>query len=205
MLFRSVLVLAFLGVTYAFFAGRSSPTIMRRGDVDMTVALYFGTSTGNTENVASIIASKSNEIELVADIEEFTDPSAYDAFIFGTPTWHTDAEKERSGTSWDGWLYDDLPKFKFDGVKVAIFGLGDAAGYSENFCDAMGELYDCFIGQGATVFGKVNGDIIEYDESKSIRDGKFVGMPFDEDNESDKSDERAAYWVELLKKEGFPV
>ena len=54
------------------------------------------------------------------------------------------------------------------------------AGYGDNFCDAMGELYDLFTAQGATVVGATSTDGYDHTDSKSIRDGKFVGMPFDE-------------------------
>ena len=40
-------------------------------------------------------------------------------------------------------------------------------------------------------------------ESKAVRDGKFVGMMCDEDNEYDKSSDRATAWVEQLKSEGM--
>ena len=123
----------------------------------------------------------------------------------GTPTWHTDAESERSGTSWDQWLYEDLPKFDFKDKKIAIFGVGDAVNYPENFCDAMGELYDCFVKAGAKMYGATPTDVIEFSHSKSIRDGKFVGAVFDEDNEADKSQKRAAAWLTALKSEGFPL
>ena len=125
--------------------------------------------------------------------------------IMGTPTWHTDAESERSGTSWDQWLYEDLPKFDFKNKKIAIFGVGDAVNYPENFCDAMGELYDCFVNAGAKMYGAQATDVIEFSASKSIRDGKFVGAVFDEDNEPEKSQQRAATWLTALKSEGFPL
>ena len=57
----------------------------------------------------------------------------------------------------------------------------------------------------ATGYGAQATDVIEFSESKSIRDGKFVGAVFDEDNESDKSQERAATWLTALKSEGFPL
>jgi len=173
--------------------------------LEMKVGLYFGTSTGNTEAVASIIADASSDIDLVGSIDDLKDPTAYDAFIFGTPTWHTDADTERSGTEWDDWLYKELPNFNFDGTKVAIYGVGDASSYSTNFCDAMGELYDLFSAKGAKFYGATPVSEIEFEDSKSIRDGKFVGMVFDEDNESDKSEDRAKRWIVALKAEGFPL
>ena len=45
--------------------------------------------------------------------------------IVGAPTWHTGADEQRSGTSWDDWLYDTLPNLDLDGKKVAIFGVGE--------------------------------------------------------------------------------
>merc|ERR1711871_1491027 len=127
-----------------------------------------------------------------------------DCIIAGAPTWHTGADDQRSGTSWDEFLYDTLTGLDLSGKKVAIFGVGDSSSYADNFCDAAGELYDCFTKQGAEVVGMVGTDDYDYVESKSTRDGKFVGMMFDEDNESDKSEARAAAWVEQLKAEGMP-
>ena len=129
----------------------------------------------------------------------------YDAFIFGAPTWHTDADSERSGTSWDSWLYDDIKSYDFTDKPIALFGVGDSSSYSSNFCDAMGELYDCFLAAGAKFYGATSTDVIEFDDSKAIRDGKFVGMVFDEDNEHELSEGRAKSWIAALKSEGFPV
>ena len=54
---------------------------------------------------------------------------------------------------WDSFLYGDLTSMDLAGKKVAVFGLGDQAGYSDNFCDAMDELVTCFKGQGAEIIG----------------------------------------------------
>ena len=129
----------------------------------------------------------------------------YEGFIFGAPTWHTNADSERSGTSWDSWLYDDIKSYDFTNKPIALFGVGDASSYSSNFCDAMGELYDCFLAAGAKFYGATSTDVIEFDDSKAIRDGKFVGMVFDEDNESELSEGRAKNWIAALKSEGFPI
>merc|ERR1712232_1341879 len=49
---------------------------------------------------------------------------------------HTGADEQRSGTSWDDWLYDTLPNLELEGKKVAIFGCGDQESYSDYYCDA---------------------------------------------------------------------
>ena len=125
-----------------------------------------------------------------------------DALICGAPTWHTGADEQRSGTAWDEFLYDRLPSLDLSGKKVAIFGLGDQGSYGDNFCDAAGELYDCFSAQGATMVGLTATDDYDYSDSKALRDGKFCGLLCDEDNEYDKSEGRANDWVEQLKGEG---
>ena len=87
-----------------------------------------------------------------------------DALICGAPTWHTGADEQRSGTAWDEFLYDRLPSLDLSGKKVAIFGLGDQGSYGDNYCDAAGELYDCFSAQGATMVG-----LTATDDSTTIR------------------------------------
>jgi len=170
----------------------------------MSVGLYYSTTTGNTETVAGYLADLVGaEAVDIGDADADT-IAGQEAIIIGAPTWHTGADTERSGTSWDEWLYNELPNMDLSGKKIAIFGVGDSASYSDNFCDATGELYDCFTAQGAKVFGMTaSDDGFDYTESKGVVDGKFVGQVFDEDNYYDASEERAGAWVEQLKGEGF--
>jgi len=171
----------------------------------MTIGLYYSTSTGNTETVAEYIADAVG-IEDWKDIGDAEDGEfeGHDAVFVGTPTWHTGADSERSGTSWDEWLYEKLPDLDLNGKKVAIFGVGDSGSYSDNFCDATGEMYEQLTARGAKVFGmSPSDDGFDYTESKSIVDDKFVGKMFDEDNYADESEERVAAWLEQLKSEGF--
>ncbi len=110
-----------------------------------------------------------------------------------------------TGTDIDDWLYSELPNADLSGKKVALFGLGDSAGYSGNFCDSVGELYDCFTARGATVVGFTDQDGYDHYDSKAIRDDKFCGLMCDEQNQMDQSEDRATAWVEQLKAEGMPL
>jgi flavodoxin I len=201
------------GAAHSFSAGcYGTPSLcsalLRRGahmSPKMSVGLYYSTSTGNTETVAGYIADKLGieDWNDIGDVET-DEVMAKDAIIIGAPTWHTGADEQRSGTSWDEWLYETLPGLDFSGKKVAIFGVGDSAGYGDNFCDATGELYDCFTAKGAKVFGMTGSDDgFDYVESKGVQDGKFVGKTFDEDNYADDSEGRVDAWIEQLKGEGF--
>jgi len=167
-------------------------------------AVYYSTSTGNTETIAGYIAEAAGAGDAV-EIGDASDGdiTGDDYLIVGAPTWHTDAESERSGTTWDDWLYETLPNLDLDGKKVAIFGCGDQESYADYYCDAAGELYDQFKAKGATIYGATSTDGYNHLGSKAEVDGKFVGLMCDEDNQYDESEGRAQKWIEQLKGEGF--
>jgi len=180
-----------------------APVTNARSAVDMSVALIYSTTTGNTETVAGYLSEALGvEAKDIADMtmDEIT---GADGLICGAPTWHTGADTERSGTEWDAFLYGDLTSLDLAGKKVAIFGLGDQAGYSDNFCDAMDELASCFKAQGADIIGATSADGYDHTESKSDAGGTFVGCPFDEDNQPELSEERVTAWLAQLKSEGM--
>merc|ERR1719364_461828 len=142
--------------------------VARTSDVNMAVGLLYSTTTGNTETVAGYIAAATG-LEAV-DIGDCSgdDVAGYDGLIIGAPTWHTGADTERSGTAWDDFIYGDLTSLDLSGKKVAVFGVGDQAGYADNYCDAMDELAECFKKQGAEVIGATSTDGYDHEESKSI-------------------------------------
>ncbi|MBR2157759.1 MAG: flavodoxin domain-containing protein, partial [Campylobacter sp.] len=94
----------------------------------------------------------------------------------------------------------------FDGLEVsgkvvAIFGMGDSSSYSDAYCNAMGELYEKFVAKGAKIVGAVATDGYEFDDSNAVKDGKFVGLALDNDNQSDMTESRIKAWVEQIKSE----
>ena len=132
------------------------------------VKMYYSTSTGNTETVAGYISSAAG-LASFDDIGDATEDEikGADGLIVGAPTWHTGADEQRSGTSWDDWLYDTLPNLDVTGKKVAIFGVGDQQSYGDNYCDAAGELYDLFTAAGAKVYGMTSQDGYDHGTYKS--------------------------------------
>merc|ERR1719299_75372 len=177
----------------------------RASTPEMKAALLFSTTTGNTETAAGYIAAATGlEATDIGDVDLDTIKEC-DSLIIGAPTWHTGADSERSGTAWDEFLYGDLTGLDLKGKKVAIFGMGDQAGYADNYCDAMDELEECFKKQGATIVGAWPTEGYEHEESKSVRGDNFVGCAFDEDNQPDESEGRAQKWVEQIKGEGIAI
>merc|ERR1719253_1828078 len=90
-----------------------------RSEPSMSTGLYYSTSTGNTETVAEYIANAAGveDWKDIGDAEE-DEVKGHDGIIVGAPTWHTGADSERSGTSWDEWLYNTLPNMDLSGKKV---------------------------------------------------------------------------------------
>lgn len=164
------------------------------------IGLFFGTQTGNTETIAETMQRVFGGDELVTlhDIAntEVAELESYKYLIVGCPTWNIGELQ----TDWQG-LYDELDNIDFSGKKVAYFGLGDQIGYADNFQDAMGILEEKISQLGGTTVGYWSTDGYDFNESKAIKDGKFVGLALDEDNQSELTDQRINTWIAQLKRE----
>jgi len=168
------------------------------------VGLFFATQTGNTETVATTIAEKAGVDPVDAGEIDVSELAGYDGLIVGCPTWNTGADEFRSGTSWDD-LLDDIKGTDLAGKPVAVFGCGDSQGYGDNFCDGIEELHETFAAAGAKMVGYVDAKDYQHEESKSTRGDKFLGLPLDQDNEDDKTDDRVTSWITQIKGEGMPL
>jgi flavodoxin I len=157
------------------------------------IAIIYGSSTDNTKNVALKIAQKlSGENVLLKDVSEldFNDLTDYPNVILGTSTWGF-------GDLQDDWLnrISDLQSLDLDGKTLAFFGLGDSSSYSDTFADGMGLLYEALEGKGFKPAGEFPAEGYSFDSSKAVKNGKFVGVALDEDNESYLTEQRLNTWI----------
>lgn len=155
--------------------------------------IVYGSSTGTCQALAEKIAAKLG-VEAV-DVANMTEAQVAEAenLILGTSTWG-------AGELQDDW-YDGLNTLKavdLSGKTVALFGCGDSESYSDTFCGAMGEIYTTLKDKGVTFVGQVDTDGYTFDDSEAVVDGKFVGLPLDDVNEDDKTDERIDAWLEAI-------
>ena len=95
----------------------------------------------------------------------------------------------------------ELEAADLSGKKVALFGLGDQASYSDAFVDALGELYDIVSETGASVVGFWPNEGYEFNSSNALDGDDFVGLVIDQDNQSSLTPERVKSWVSALKSE----
>ncbi|HUH43056.1 MAG: flavodoxin [Sulfurimonas sp.] len=166
----------------------------------MKTAIFYGSSTGNTESAAKMIFKKlgGEEVLDIFDIAsvKVEKMSEYEKLILGTSTWG------------DGDLQDDwdsaFEKFKsidFSKKTVAFFGLGDQEEYPDEFVGGIGTLYEVVNSQGAKVVGKWPVDGYYHDSSKAQDGDYFVGLALDDDNQSDMTDGRIESWCEQIRSE----
>lgn len=162
-----------------------------------TIAILYGSSGGNTETVARQVqdlfqggADLFNVREVT--LEEIRD---YPYYIIGTSTTGIGDLQD----DWEGFL-PSFSRLDLADKKVAIFALGDSASYSTSFAESMKVIYD-EIANKTTIVGQVPDEGYTYDDSMALVDGMFVGLPIDEDNEYDMTEERLTAWVEKLRAE----
>jgi flavodoxin I len=163
----------------------------------MKTAIFFATSTGNSEEIANKISQNLENIEVYdlsnTNIEKINE---YDKLILGGSTWG-------DGELNDDWedIWDDFTKIDLSNKTVALFGLGDQESYDDEFCSALGTIYEQVKNAGAKVVGFTSVDGYYHAQSKAQVGNDFVGLVLDEDNQSDLTDERISLWTEKIKKD----
>lgn len=161
------------------------------------IGIFYGSSTGHTEKVAELIKNAFGDDAVTINVDDATekDLSKFQNLVFGTPTWDIGSMQD----DWEDFI-DTVKKADLKKKKVALFGLGDQENYPDSFADGIGVLYD-EIAKKTTVVGHWPTEGYTFDESDAVKDGKFVGLIIDEDNQPKLTEERVKKWVEALKKE----
>lgn len=159
--------------------------------------IFFGSTTGNTENAANEIAAflgiDSADIHNVGQ-SSADDTDAYDTLLLGSSTWG-------SGDLQDDW-YDFLDALKakdLSGKRVGLFGCGDRDSYPDTFCGALREIYDALQGTGCTFIGACEPEDGDDTDAPSCVDGKFVGLTLSEGDGDDQNAARIQHWCDLVK------
>ncbi len=164
----------------------------------MSIGIIYGSTTGNTEHVAALIAAKIGDAAVLHNIVDLgiSGIEDYQVCIFGIPTWDF-------GELQEDWLdcWDELLKLNLVGKPCAIFGLGDQIGYGEWFLDAMGALHTLLVDSGAKLAGYWPNEGYKFEASKALTpDGRyFVGLALDEDSQAAESEERIDEWLKMLE------
>lgn len=166
------------------------------------IGIFFGPLKGSVQRVAEKVKTALGEqqVEMISvNDASASDLEKFDRIIFGISTVGKETwDSDYSNTDWSK-FFPTISKVDFRGKTVAIFGLGDHVTYSSHFVNAMGVLAKDLLKSGATIVGKVDPSGYEFDESEAVMDGMFIGLPVDEDFESELTDERVSNWINSIK------
>ncbi|NOY48983.1 MAG: flavodoxin [Chlorobi bacterium] len=161
------------------------------------IAIIYSFNTTKSKNAAKKIVAEIGADKLdVINAEDITGEQfmKYDKYILSLPTWF-DGELPNY---WDEFLpeMEDLP---LKGKTFALFGLGDQKNYPENFGDAIGIMAETIENAGGEIIGSTDIVGYEFENSKALRNGKFIGLLLDQDNQSQLSGKRIKDWVSSIK------
>lgn len=126
-----------------------------------SVLIVYGSTTGNTEFVADIVAGKLSAAGATVKKMNASDADAsglcdgYDMAIFGCSTWGDDSIELQDDFIP---LFDSFESINASGKKTAVFGCGDSS--YEYFCGAVDAIEQKLGELGATVIEtlKIDGD-----------------------------------------------
>ncbi|MDM8215710.1 flavodoxin [Desulfovibrio piger] len=146
------------------------------------VLVLFGSSTGNTESIASKIAGYLEAAGIDVTVTNAADVSSakglaedYDAVLMGCSAWGTDDLELQDDFAP---LFEDMASMCLEGKKVAAFASGDSE--YEHFCGAVPAIETAAKDLGATVIAdglKVEGDAgAAPDEIKDFADAVIAAL-----------------------------
>jgi len=160
----------------------------------MTVTLVYGTESGTTEKIARWIATPLSARLVSVDRATPADFEGCDLLVLGAPTYGFGD----LSADWEKGIAH-LREANLNGRTVALFGTGDQVSYADSFVDAMGTLYDEVTARGARVVGATPTEGYDFVASRAVREGQFVGLALDQDNQAKQTESRIARWLEGLR------
>ncbi|MCF8303248.1 MAG: flavodoxin [Bacteroidales bacterium] len=168
----------------------------------MKIGLLYWPKGGNVERVANRIYKEfeTDNIEMfdTASIKP-ADLKKYDFLIVGGSTVGSETwEDADDSNAWYS-FFKDLNKTDLSGLTVLLFGLGDQILYPDQFVDEMATLREEFERSGAVIKGNWPIEGYEFNESRSIENGEFIGLVLDEDQQPELTDSRIHQWATVVK------
>ncbi|PNM08524.1 flavodoxin [Yersinia enterocolitica] len=162
-----------------------------------TVGIFFGSDTGNTENIAKMIQKQlGKDVAEVHDIAKSTkeDLEGFDILLIGIQPGIT------VKLNVIGMISSDTEEIDFNGKLVAILAVA-IRNYAEYFCDAMGTVRDIIEPRGAAIVGHWPTAGYHFEASKGLADDDhFIGLAIDEDRQPELTNERVEAWVKQITK-----
>lgn len=173
------------------------------------IGIYFGTDTGTTRLMAKKMAKKlANKFgsdladkPLNVNRIEAQDMLQYDALILGTPTYGDGImpgiDTGAKNGSWQEFA-EQFSRLDLSGKKVALYGLGNQEKYPDRFAEGLYHLYQLVKDCGATIVGQWSIEGYEFNQSKAVVDGEFIGLVIDNNSQGMLTESRLDTWLEQV-------
>lgn len=167
------------------------------------IGIFYAPSGGSVHKVARLIKQKlanyHPDLRVVSSVAplELLD---YRYLILICSTLGRNTWEMEQKDPWSSFIPKML-RVRLEGRKVAIVGLGDHVSYPNNFVDGMGILANTVEEIGGQLIGATETRDYIFNDSRALRDGKFIGLPLDEDYEVDKTEARIDRWLKKMKTE----
>lgn len=165
------------------------------------LGIFYAPSGGSVHKVARLIKQKLSvlhpDVFVISDITPLTMLDYQNLILvcstLGRNTWEMEQKDP-----WSSFIPQML-RIRLNGRKVAIAGLGDHVSYPNNFVDGMGILGNTIEEIGGQLVGFTETRDYVFNDSRALRDGKFIGLPLDEDYEAEKTENRLSQWLPQLR------
>ena len=164
------------------------------------LGIFYAPSGGSVHKVARLIKQKLSDFAPDLFVVSAIQPSIlldYQNLILVSSTLGRSTWEMEQRDPWSSFL-PQLQRLHLQGRKVALVGLGDHVSYSNNFVDGMGILADIVEKMGGELIGETETLDYVFNDSRALRNGKFVGLPLDEDYESERTEARIDQWLNKI-------
>ena len=151
------------------------------------LGIFYAPSGGSVHKVARLIKQKLVDLQpdlfVISDVTPLRLLDYHNLILvcstLGRNTWEMEQKDP-----WSSFLPKML-RIRLEGRKVAIVGLGDHVSYPNNFVDGMGILGQTIGEIGGQLIGETETRDYIFNDSRALQEGKFIGLPLDEDYEAD--------------------
>jgi flavodoxin I len=162
------------------------------------IGLFYGSTDGNTALVAQLLQQAFGAYSVTVELFDIADyyleeMLGFDRLILGVPTW----DVGQLQADWEA-VIDEFALLDLSAKEVALFGLGDQAGYPDTFADAIFFVASRAQEQGARLVGAWPTAGYQFRQSWAVVDDHFLGLVLDEDNQPELTAQRVAAWVTQL-------
>ncbi|XRB02103.1 flavodoxin [Pycnococcus provasolii] len=170
------------------------------------VGVFYTTGSRTTlktaEKVVALLNSDSHNEKVnasIVNVRESQDFEEFECLVLGMPSykWGEDPNEFPSALEFDTIQPPPGDPLDLMGKKCAMFGTGDRVGYGDYYIEGLARVWRMLDMRGATLVGKVDASGFEeaVQRSRAIVNGKFLGLPVDDNDEPEEREAAIEAWV----------